>query len=581
MEESINSIVDNVFYYVSINKQENVEQWKKDKEEFKEQLIIEINSIPDKEVRNTVLTRLLKDSQNENGQKFVNTNGTVNIGKIKESTKAIQIQVEKEITAKRESAQTTKEVLKKGVISATEHELQVKKIREDFKDILPDDMPAELKERFIAKVADMELLAREYLTLIKNGVTEEMALKKLNISLKEIGMFKKTIEKVVSDDKIADLENIARGDGEEAKRAKTELNAEEMHNQDIKQEMAEIFLKLEQDKGITSETIAMNKEFAESAEGIANTKEMNQKIEEVIPVTQKDQIKEILIGAIDEGFDNIDDFREFVEASLDEIADEELRGKVSQAIEQLTQSQSLGDSGKSFEELLEAGELDESIIDSALSAQSQEMEQEEKAIQDNVTSVVYIEKGESFTVDEKWEKLCQDAQERGESLNGPNLERLLSQYMEGQGLEPIEAPKNPPSTLGEKAGEENELTGSKPPVVENPEVIQNVTQQNPRTAHNLQENGEDRGEDEDKNSVVRREYADKDGNKKTVLITNDSNGEIANVQVFNPIDFVKNSKATTTQVNTVTAELRALGEAEKNINSREGSSGQDKEDVLE
>lgn len=581
MEESINSIVDNVFYYVSINKQENVEQWKKDKEEFKEQLIIEINSIPDKEVRNTVLTRLLKDSQNENGQKFVNTNGTVNIGKIKDSTKAIQIQVEKEITVKREIEQTTKETLKKGVISETEHELQVKKIREDFKDILPDDMPAELKERFIAKVADMELLAREYLTLIKNGMTEEKALKKLNILPKEIGMFKKTIEKVVSDDKIADLENIARGDGEEAKRAKTELNAEEMHNQDIKQEMAEIFLKLEQDKGITSETIAMNKEFAESAEGIANTKEMNQKIEEVIPVTQKDQIKEILIGAIDEGFDNIDDFREFVEASLDEIADEELRGKVSQAIEQLTQSQSLGDSGKSFEELLEAGELDESIIDSALSAQSQEMEQEEKAIQDNVTSVVYIEKGESFTVDEKWEKLCQDAQERGESLNGPNLERLLSQYMEGQGLEPIEAPKNPPSTLGEKAGEENELTGSKPPVVENPEVIQNVTQQNPRTAHNLQENGEDRGEDEDKNSVVRREYADKDGNKKTVLITNDSNGEIANVQVFNPIDFVKNSKATTTQVNTVTAELRALGEAEKNINSREGSSGQDKEDVLE
>lgn len=581
MEESINSIVDNVFYYVSINKQENVEQWKKDKEEFKEQLIIEINSIPDKEVRNTVLTRLLKDSQNENGQKFVNTNGTVNIGKIKDSTKAIQIQVEKEITVKREIEQTTKETLKKGVISETEHELQVKKIREDFKDILPDDMPAELKERFIAKVADMELLAREYLTLIKNGMTEEKALKKLNILPKEIGMFKKTIEKVVSDDKIADLENIARGDGEEAKRAKTELNAEEMHNQDIKQEMAEIFLKLEQDKGITSETIAMNKEFAESAEGIANTKEMNQKIEEVIPVTQKDQIKEILIGAIDEGFDNIDDFREFVEAGLDEIADEELRGKVSQAIEQLTQSQSLGDSGKSFEELLEAGELDESIIDSALSAQSQEMEQEEKAIQDNVTSVVYIEKGESFTVDEKWEKLCQDAQERGESLNGPNLERLLSQYMEGQGLEPIEAPKNPPSTLGEKAGEENELTGSKPPVVENPEVIQNVTQQNPRTAHNLQENGEDRGEDEDKNSVVRREYADKDGNKKTVLITNDSNGEIANVQVFNPIDFVKNSKATTTQVNTVTAELRALGEAEKNINSREGSSGQDKEDVLE
>lgn len=581
MEESINSIVDNVFYYVSINKQENVEQWKKDKEEFKEQLIIEINSISDKEVRNTVLTRLLKDSQNENGQKFVNTNGTVNIGKIKDSTKAIQIQVEKEITVKREIEQTTKETLKKGVISETEHELQVKKIREDFKDILPDDMPAELKERFIAKVADMELLAREYLTLIKNGMTEEKALKKLNILPKEIGMFKKTIEKVVSDDKIADLENIARGDGEEAKRAKTELNAEEMHNQDIKQEMAEIFLKLEQDKGITSETIAMNKEFAESAEGIANTKEMNQKIEEVIPVTQKDQIKEILIGAIDEGFDNIDDFREFVEAGLDEIADEELRGKVSQAIEQLTQSQSLGDSGKSFEELLEAGELDESIIDSALSAQSQEMEQEEKAIQDNVTSVVYIEKGESFTVDEKWEKLCQDAQERGESLNGPNLERLLSQYMEGQGLEPIEAPKNPPSTLGEKAGEENELTGSKPPVVENPEVIQNVTQQNPRTAHNLQENGEDRGEDEDKNSVVRREYADKDGNKKTVLITNDSNGEIAKVQVFNPIDFVKNSKATTTQVNTVTAELRALGEAEKNINSREGSSGQDKEDVLE
>lgn len=581
MEESINSIVDNVFYYVSINKQENVEQWKKDKEEFKEQLIIEINSISDKEVRNTVLTRLLKDSQNENGQKFVNTNGTVNIGKIKDSTKAIQIQVEKEITVKREIEQTTKETLKKGVISETEHELQVKKIREDFKDILPDDMPAELKERFIAKVADMELLAREYLTLIKNGMTEEKALKKLNILPKEIGMFKKTIEKVVSDDKIADLENIARGDGEEAKRAKTELNAEEMHNQDIKQEMAEIFLKLEQDKGITSETIAMNKEFAESAEGIANTKEMNQKIEEVIPVTQKDQIKEILIGAIDEGFDNIDDFREFVEAGLDEIADEELRGKVSQAIEQLTQSQSLGDSGKSFEELLEAGELDESIIDSALSAQSQEMEQEEKAIQDNVTSVVYIEKGESFTVDEKWEKLCQDAQERGESLNGPNLERLLSQYMEGQGLEPIEAPKNPPSTLGEKAGEENELTGSKPPVVENPEVIQNVTQQNPRTAHNLQENGEDRGEDEDKNSVVRREYVDKDGNKKTVLITNDSNGEIAKVQVFNPIDFVKNSKATTTQVNTVTAELRALGEAEKNINSREGSSGQDKEDVLE
>jgi len=293
-------------------------------------------------------------------------------------------------------------------------------------------------------------------------------------------------------------------------------------------------------------------------------------IQEVDLDSIKSNVKEVIMSAMDEGIDNMDDFTAIVEANLEGVTGEELRGKVSKLIGQLTQLQTFGDSGKSFDELLKSGELDESIIDSALEVQLQKIEAE-ATIQDNVASTVYIEKSEPIAIDPKWERMCQEAQERGETLNGATLERLLNTYMQEEGLEQVETSKNPPSTLGEKAGEENELSGVKPPVVESPEVVQVASNVNPKASLNLQENGEE--VNDGNKSIEKREYADKNGeNKKVALITNNSNGEITNIQVFRSLI----SNVRMGQVEEVTNEITALANLEKTA-----SKDEKQEDVLE
>lgn len=602
MEDSIDSITNNIFKHVSLSEQENIKQWEKDRDEFKEQLSIELIAIKDKEVRNAVISRLMESTKDEQGKNYINANGSVNIGKIKDSAKSMRVEVEEKIIKQRQIEEQAKDTIKAFVISETEQAKQVERVKKEYEGVMPKGLSDEQKDAVYKKIAEMESKANYYMGLLKRGISAKEALQKAGVAGEDLKIFNDCLEKIKYERRRDEL----KAEYEEEQKAginnpNTQKKLEEAEKEfmlskkklviDAAKQMFKNSLKKDSPElkdGNLSLGENLTSQLSQTAEWVRIESEINDDLSNRVELEKKDegielydisnQTKEILIGAIDEGLDNIDDFRAFVEDSLEGITDETLRGKVSQAIEQLTQNRSLGDSGKSFEELLEAGELDESIIDSVLELQSQEIEQEETTIADNVTSIVYIEKGESFVIDETWEKLCQVAQERGESLNGSNLERLLSQYMEGQGLEQIEAPKNPPSTLGEKAGEENELTGNRP-VIENPEVIQNVAKISPKVARNLQENGENRGEgNEDKNSIETREYADKDGNnKRAVRITNNENGEITNIQVFKSL--IANVRMG--QIEAEMKEIGALANSKENAQNKQEPGKEGQEDILE
>lgn len=608
MEELINSIADNVFQYVSINKQENVEQWKKDKDEFKDQLTIEINAIKDKEVRNAVIARLVKSSENENAKNFVNANGSVNIGKIKDSTKSIQTQVEREIVERREIEQHVKDSVKEGVTSVAQKELQLKQIEKDFKGNIPKNWSEEIKRAFLKKMAEFDSKISQYNSLIEKGVSKDEALKALGISKDEQETFLGRVRRSELSKAIEKLNSKAKEKGLSEKEKK---NLEKLTKgvQQIDQAAVDTVDKAVQTgKGNFLEGIQVSEvgqSLTESQQGIEQQDEVENVLKDInsikdsakvideepslsevsnqakdVTMTVMDEVasqsevssqtKEIILAVMDEGIDTIDEFNGMAEEYLAGIEDETLRTEVSKAIDQLTKLQKVGDSEKSFRELLEAGELDESIIDSAFENQIPKIEDKDSTIQDSVASTVYIEKSEPIAIDPKWEKMCQEAQERGETLNGETLERLLGKYMQEEGLQQVEAP----STLGEKAGEENELTGMKPPVAESAEVEQDVSGMNPKEAHSLDENGEDREDDDkdDKNSVERREYADKDGgNKRVAILTNDENGEIANIQVFKSLI----SNVRMGEIEEVTNEIGQLAKSDRTTEKEE------KQDVLE
>lgn len=590
MEESINNITNNIFRHISLSEQENIKQWEKDRDEFKEQLFIELNAIKDKEVRNAVIARLMKSSENANGKNFVNANGTVNIGKIKDSTKSIQIEVEKEIIAQREIEEKGKDTVKVFVMSEAEQAKQVERVKEEYKDMLPEGLSDEQKEAVYKKLAEMEAKANYYMGLLKRGFSQEEALQRAGVADEDLETFNNCLEKLkyeIERDALQSQSDKEQSEGiynpeTQERLSKAKQNVENAKNKSAESAAKSMFkLALQPEAETIQDSNSLKENYDsklnQTAEGASLESEMNAKLsnetelqmpnEEASQSEVSNQTKDIILAVMDEGIESLEEFNEKTEEYLAGIEDETLRAEVGKSIIELTKLQKVGDSERSFRELLEAGELDESMIDSALESQVPKVE--EPTINDSVTGVAFIEQSEPIAIDPKWEKMCQEAQERGEILNGPTLERLLSKYMEEEGLQQVEAP----STLGEIAGEENELSVMKPPAVESIEVEQVVVNMNPKEAHSLDENGEDREEDdEEKNSVERKEYTDKDGgNRRIALVTNDSNGEIANIQVFRSLI----SNVRMGEIEEVTNEIGLLANPERTTQKEE------KQDVLE
>lgn len=213
-------------------------------------------------------------------------------------------------------------------------------------------------------------------------------------------------------------------------------------------------------------------------------------------------------------------------------------------------------------ELFERASVDLQVADATQVKEegAQTTELDSSYIEESDVNTMHLRNSVPMQVDTVFERLCDEALQEGAVLDNDAYEKLLQEYMNEQGLKKVEAKSNAPETKGEKAGEDNEHANSElPPIFEN--------------QNNLDETIVDSNVSKDSISEFTEfeEYVDEDGNTKKVAgLKKDEKGDITDVTVFNPLNFVKISGVTTAElqeqvdmVKTLTQERTAVTENKK------------------
>lgn len=155
----------------------------------------------------------------------------------------------------------------------------------------------------------------------------------------------------------------------------------------------------------------------------------------------------------------------------------------------------------------------------------------------------FIEQHENFEIDPMWEEMCRDAQAKGKVLKGKTLIELLEKYKDEIDLADSEKKTNVPEDRGEKAGSDEQ---SKPetPLVETVEI--QAEHSNIEEQENIGLTDEMLEESETESKI--EHFGKKGKNERVAVIEKDEQGNVTNVQVFKPVDFLKSSNITFGQI---------------------------------
>lgn len=124
----------------------------------------------------------------------------------------------------------------------------------------------------------------------------------------------------------------------------------------------------------------------------------------------------------------------------------------------------------------------------------------------------FLERHENFEIDPTWEEMCRDAQAKGKALKGKTLIELLEKYKEEVELPEGEKRINPTEDREEKVG--------------NGDVILEENQSNDSIQH----------------------FGEIGKKERVAVIKKDEQGVVTNIQVFKPIDFLRKSAVTFSQI---------------------------------
>lgn len=197
----------------------------------------------------------------------------------------------------------------------------------------------------------------------------------------------------------------------------------------------------------------------------------------------------------------------------------------------------------------EISELFEKISVEILNGEIEQLKEdfEQQPIQETDAQSEFLERHENFEIDSTWEEMCRDAQAKGKTLTGKTLLELLEKYKEEVAISEEKVVRIP-ENRGEKIGNNDEIA-TETPITETVEI---ETEQNLAQAGSLEEKRNIDFSDgvlrEDGLASGVEHFGTKGKNERFAVIEKDEKGEVTNVQVFKPIDFLKKSEVTFSEI---------------------------------